>query len=85
MKYELKPITQKSFYGKAYVVSEDGIETLYSYGTPIIQKNLKTGTYKRLFDGVTADGKCVGITATTLKHIKAFCGMNKKTFLEVEL
>lgn len=38
--YELTPVTsQKSFYGKAIVVDdENGIQTLFSYGTPIIKR-----------------------------------------------
>lgn len=38
--YELKPTNgRKSFYGKAVVkVADDGTETLYSYGTPIIKR-----------------------------------------------
>lgn len=74
--YELKPITsQKSFYSKAVVqVDDDGNETLYSYGTPIIEK-LADGTYKKLWDGWTA---------TTGKHIKAFSGLNKAAFIGLE-
>lgn len=70
--YELHPAqNQKSFYGKAIVkVDENGTETLYSYETPIISKN-KDGKLTRLrFD----------YTATTGKHIKAFCGLNKAEF-----
>lgn len=48
--YELKPNTsQKSFYGKALVeVKKDGTQTLYSYNTPIIQKDTN-GTLIRLW------------------------------------
>ncbi|MBS5331730.1 MAG: hypothetical protein KHY36_04270 [Subdoligranulum variabile] len=48
-KYELIPMTgQKSFYGKAVVIVEDnGTETLYSYGTPII-KRLVSGELVKL-------------------------------------
>lgn len=70
--YELHPTqNQKSFYGKAIVkVDENGTETLYSYETPIISRN-KDGELTRLwFD----------YTATTGKHIKAFCGLNKAEF-----
>ena len=71
--YELMPTNgQKSFYKKAYVeVYEDGTEILKSYGTPIIEK-MADGCFKRLW---------FGWSATTQKHIKAFCGMNKKEFL----
>lgn len=74
--YYLKPVNnQKSFYNKATVTIKNGIETLYSYNTPII-KRLDNGTLVRLYDGWTA---------TTGKHIKAFCGLNKQEFLKIEL
>lgn len=71
-KYELMPVNgQKSFYGKAVVeVDYTGNETLYSYGTPII-KRLKTGELIKLWDGWSA---------TTGRHIAAFCGMNKAEY-----
>nr|DAT22760.1 MAG TPA: hypothetical protein [Caudoviricetes sp.] len=74
-KYELIPMTgQKSFYGKAVVVVEDnGTETLYSYGTPII-KRLVSGELVKLWDGWTA---------TTGRHIQAFCGLNKAAFMSL--
>ena len=73
--YELTPIFEldgrKSFYGKAKIVIDDnGNETLYSYDTAIITRN--------------ADGTLVkhwhGWTATTGRHIKAFCGLNKAEY-----
>lgn len=76
MRYELIPNdSRQSFYGKAYVEREaDGSETLYSYNTKIITR--------------TADGRLVkhwtGWTATTGRHIAAFCGLNKKEFLELK-
>lgn len=74
--YELTPTTghQQSFYGKAKVVIEDdGTETLYSYDTAII-KRLPDGTLVRLYDDYTM---------TTGKHIKAFCGLDKKAFTKM--
>lgn len=70
--YELKPTDgRKSFYGKAVVILEDdGTETLQSYNTPII-KRTPGGDLVKLWDGWTA---------TTGRHIKAFCGMNKAQF-----
>lgn len=44
-----------------------GTETLLSYGTPII-KRLVSGELVKLWDGWTA---------TTGRHIRAFCGLNK--------
>lgn len=66
--YELTPIRQKSFYGKAQVeVDNKGGETLYSYGTPVIYRSPEG----ELFD------LWGGYSATTQKHIKSFCGLNK--------
>lgn len=74
--YELTPTNnQASFYGKAIVIIDDeGTETLISYDMPIIER--------------TADGKLNRLwfgdwTATTGRHIKSFCGLNKKQFMEL--
>lgn len=74
-KYELKPTDgRKSFYGKAVVIVEDnGTETLYSYGTPII-KRLVSGELVKLWSGWTA---------TTGRHIQAFCGLNKAAYMNL--
>lgn len=74
-KYELTPTDgRKSFYGKAVVIVEDnGTETLYSYNTPII-KRLVSGEFVKLWDGWTA---------TTGRHIQAFCGLNKAAFMSL--
>lgn len=76
-KYELKPTDgRKSFYGKAVVIVEDnGTETLLSYGTPII-KRFVSGEMVKLWDGWSA---------TTGRHIKAFCGLNKAGYEKLEL
>lgn len=68
-RYELIPNDGcKSFYGKAVVeVDASGNKTLYSYNTPII-KRLVSGELVKLWDGWSA---------TTGRHIKAFCGLNK--------
>ena len=77
--YELKPTAgqkQRSFYGKASVIiDEHGGKMLLSYGKPIIKKD-STGAYIRLYDGYTA---------TTGRHIRAFCGMNKADFMRLPL
>ena len=75
--YELMPNNgRKSFYGKAVVIVEDnGTETLYSYNTPII-KRFVSGKMVKLWDGWSA---------TTGRHIKAFCGLNKAGFEKLEL
>lgn len=66
---------RKSFYGKAVVDTlDDGSQVLYSYNTPIIKK-YPNGELKRLYDGWSA---------TTGAHIKAFCGLDKKGFLNLE-
>lgn len=71
--YELTPIDgRKSFYGKAFVsVSKDGTETLYSYGTAII-KRTNNGKLTKIWNGWSA---------TTGRHIKAFCGLNKSEYM----
>lgn len=72
-KYELIPNDdRKSFYGKAVVeVANDGTETLYSYNTAII-KRTAAGELVKLWDGWSA---------TTGRHIKAFCGLNKAAYM----
>lgn len=71
--YELKPVSgQKSFWGKAFVkVDSRGNETLFSYGTKILKKRAN-GDLIRFWGGWSA---------TTQKHINAFCGLNKAGFL----
>lgn len=70
--YELTPIDgRKSFYGKAKVIVDDnGAETLYSYDTKIITRNID-GTLTKHWNGYSA---------TTQRHIKAFCGLNKAEY-----
>ena len=73
--YNLVPNdSHKSFYGKAKVrVWFDGSETLYSYDTPIIKRH-KDGHLERLWGGWSA---------TTGRHVRAFCGLNKKEILSL--
>lgn len=74
--FELKSSYQKSFYGKAKVaILENGDEVLYSYGTPIIYKDLSKGKAYRLWDDWSA---------TTGKHIAEFIGLNKKAYQALE-
>lgn len=75
-RYELTPNdSHKSFYGKAIVeVDKDGNETLYSYNTAIV-KRLVNGELIKLWSGWSA---------TTGRHIRAFCGLNKKEFTELK-
>lgn len=74
-KYELIPTDgRKSFYGKAVVIVEDnGTETLYSYDTPII-KRLVSGELVKLWSGWSA---------TTGRHVQAFCGLNKTAYMNL--
>lgn len=71
--YYLDPIDgKKSFSGKALVeICKNGDEVLHSYGTPII-KHTKSGKLVKLWNGWTA---------TTGRHIKAFCGLNKAGYM----
>lgn len=79
MIYELKPTpeqNQKSFYDKAYVKQNiDGSESLYSYNTLIMTRDIN-GNCTRQWDGWSL---------TTGKHIKAFYGLNKKQFLNLKM
>lgn len=74
-RYELTPTDErKSFYGKARVeIADDGTETLYSYDTPII-KRTNAGELVKLWDGWSA---------TTGRHIAAFCGLNKAAYMSL--
>ena len=74
---ELTPTDgRKSFYGKAVVeTDEKGNQTLISYGTRIITRS-KRGKLKKLWDGWSA---------TTGRHIRAFCGLNKQEFVALEI
>ncbi len=68
--------SHKSFYGKAIIkIDENGVQTLYSYGTAIIKID-ENGKLHRIWGGWSA---------TTGRHIKAFCGLNKKEFEALEL
>lgn len=75
--YELIPVgSVKSFYGKAIVVVDDnGNETLKSYNTDVIRQDAD-GTLHRLYDKWTA---------TTGRHIFAFCGISKKEWDKMEV
>ena len=70
--YELIPDNgRKSFCGKAKVIIDDnGNETLYSYDTPIIKRDVN-GKLTKLWSGWSN---------TTGIHIKAFCGLDKKSY-----
>ena len=72
-KMYLDPVdNRKSFYGKCYVVIDDnGTETLYSYDTPIMNRD-PAGKLTRIWGGWSV---------TTGRHIKAFAGLNKAAFL----
>ena len=67
---------RKSFYGKAYVeIDQEGNETLFSYGTPII-KRAANGQLTRLW---------AGYSATTGRHIRAFCDLTKNEFTNMKV
>lgn len=73
--YDLIPTDgRKSFYGKAKVfIEDDGTETLYSYNTPII-KRTAAGELVRMWNGWSA---------TTGRHIIAFCGIHKAEYIKL--
>ena len=72
--YELRPNNgRKSFHGKAIVqIFDNGQEVLLSYGTPIIKR--VDGVLIRLWDDWTV---------TTGTHIKSYCGLDKKEFMNL--
>lgn len=75
MSYELTPTDgRKSFYGKARVEVQDGIEVLVSDTTKVAAKH--NGRVYRLWDGWSA---------TTGRHISAFCGLNKAAYEKLPL
>lgn len=59
--YELKPLNQKSFYGKALVMVYDDKMVLKSYDTLVCE-----------YDGKFLKKLWNGYSATTQKHINAF-------------
>lgn len=68
--------SRKSFYGKAKVKTyTDETRVLQSYNTDVAKIDAN-GNVIRLWDGWTA---------TIGRHIKAFCGLNKKEFLNLPL
>lgn len=75
-RYELLPDDgHKSFYGKAIVCRmPDGSETLFSYGTRIMTRTA-AGEYFRFWNGWSA---------TTGRHIKAFSGLNKAGYFNLD-
>jgi len=80
--YDLRPMdgTRKSFYGKASVyIDEFGNEFLISYNTLIMARFVD----KKYGDNLVRYWD--GWTATTGRHIKAFCGLNKKQFENLPL
>ena len=66
--YELSPMGANSFYGKAHVIIKNGIRYLKSYET-IVASVDQNGNIRRYW----ADW-----SATTGRHIYAFCGLRKK-------
>ena len=71
--YELIPNDgRKSFYGKAHVIVKDnGTETLRSYETDVLYRS-STGELFRTWNDWSA---------TTGRHIKAYCGLNKAGYM----
>lgn len=68
----------KSFYGKARVITDWDARTeiLVSYTTEVMKRDIDTGELTRLWDGWSA---------TTGRHVAAFCGINKKAWDSMEV
>lgn len=82
MREELKPKDcHKSFYKKCYVWNLKDKRVLYSYETPVMME--KEGKYYRLSHEMAMDEekKALLESATTLRHVRAFSGLNKKQYL----
>lgn len=75
--YELQPNdSRKSFYGKALIINFDnGSKALQSYQT-IVAIETPDGKLHRTWDGWSA---------TTGRHIRAFAGINKSEWDELEV
>ena len=75
--YDLVPRDgRKSFYGKAVVsVYDDGTEILRSYATDVIARD-PDGSLRRLWSGWSA---------TTGRHIAAFCGIAKRDWDKMDV
>lgn len=91
----LKPDdSHKSFYGAAFVRNVgDGSKSLFSYDTEIIHIT-PDGEKYRVWEGsyVLRNGpfwtkyeEWTEWTATTGRHIRAFCGLNKKEFMKLPI
>ena len=81
---ELKPNDdKKSFYGKAEVKTVGELEYLYSYGT-LVMVSAPEGLYRanrgKLHDRYHSD---LTESKTTLRHVKAFSGLNKKEYISL--
>lgn len=80
--YDLPAPDAKSFYGKAKVYHfDDGTRVLKSYDTDVLRVD-PDGTPHRL-DSLWA--RQTGWSATTGRHVKAFCGLKKAAFLALPL
>ena len=55
---------RKSFYKKAKIITNGDTITLHSYDTDVCSYNLKTHTFKKLWNGYSQ---------TTMEHINEFC------------
>jgi hypothetical protein len=80
----------KSFYKKAKVYSKytldiEGysfIEILVSYNTPVLIR--LSSTYAKTYYRTYSTGNNLIYSRTTLRHIKAFSGLNKQGLSQVE-
>lgn len=87
----------KSFWGKAHALFTPFYSALFSYKTPIMVHHAErlidgipfTRLYEggheiiRHYSGMDITGWIDTVSPTTLRHIKAFCGMYKKEFMNL--
>ena len=90
--FELMPTNgRKSFYGKAKViVYPNGAQALISYETIVYPNGAQALiSYETFVAFRDVDGKVHrlwdGWSATTGRHIKEFCGMNKAQFTKLDV
>lgn len=75
--YDLIPTNgRQSFYGKAKILVDGDIETLFSYNTPIVQR--RDGKLTRLCNEDV-------YSQTTASHVKSFCGLTKQQFFKLPM
>ena len=82
--FDLVPVDgRKSFYGKARVFRfNDGTAFLKSYDTNVARRD-PDGSLHRLVGSMNGWRGAEAVTATTMRHIRAFCGITRDEWLKM--